>query len=97
MTRRILFAIAVAIGAFALVMPAVHAGLTVQAPTLVADDEEYWDEEEEWEDEEEWGDEGYYWDEGPDQAGPWANVCAGFDTGLGIFDIGNCTPNLIGP
>jgi hypothetical protein len=80
-----------------LAMPALHAGLapcgwgtcTSQAPTLLADDGEYWDDEESWDD-------GGYYDGGYDQ-GPWANVCAGFDTGFGVFDIGDCTPNLIGP
>jgi hypothetical protein len=94
MTCRILIAVAVAIGALASSMPAVHSTLapcgpgscTVQAPTVLADDDEDWDDED-WDDE----------DWGPDPPGPWANFCGGFDTGFGVFDIGTCTPNLIGP
>jgi hypothetical protein len=99
MIRKILVAVALAIGALALAMPALQPGLapcgwglcTSQTPALLADDEDDWDDDE-WADDE-W-DDGYY---DYYQPGPWLSVCAGYDTGIPLIAVGGCSPNLAGP
>jgi hypothetical protein len=91
MTVRILFAIAVVMGALGMAMSAVQ---PVMARTALADHEYYWD------DEDGSGDGGSYWDDsyGSYQTGPYASVCLGYGTGIPLLPgIGDCTPNLVGP